>query len=67
LTAKEDKIYKERSVQIVGVEKTGDLINYKIQIDPNLYTYKSKEEIADMIQRTIDDFKETHNRRKELK
>lgn len=67
MSVKEDKIYKERSVQIVGVKKTGDLINYKIQIDPNLYIYKSKEEIADMIQRTVDDFKETHNRRKEVK
>lgn len=67
MTAKDDKIYKERSVQIVGVIRTGDLINYKIQIDPELSNYKSKEEIADMIQRAINDFKETHTRRKEVK
>ena len=53
-----DRIDENRSIQIVGYKRTGNLINYKIKVAPELFTYKTKEEIADMIERTIANYKE---------
>lgn len=52
------EVDKSRSVRIVKVNQTGSLTNYKIIVDQKLFTYKSKEEIADMIYDTIQNYKE---------
>ena len=50
-----DKLDEQRSIKIVErkVDTALGTITYQIQVDTDIFKYKSKEEIAEMIERRL--------------